>query len=951
MSEPKLISPLLDGFVMGGAISDHDGVRCYPAMREDSDDKYIVKTISIPASQRQLDALLLSGAYSDAQAARAYFESLVNDVENEAQVLRHFAKLEGFLAYEDYQVVPHEDGVGFNVYLLGSYKYSLAKYFTKQPMTHLGAVNLGIDLCEAMTACRQAGCLYIDLKPENVFITDDGRYCIGDLGFVPLSSLKFASVPDKYRSSYTAPEMADPFVTLNTTLDIYAIGLILYQAYNNNTLPFQGIAPAEVLPPPEYADYEMAEIILKACAPDPADRWADPKELGQALVAYMQRNGANDTPIVPPSIFPVEEIESLNPADFESDEDTDVDINAEEDMDAGLTTDETAPNEQTDVDPENTILSDELSNILAQADELLAHVPPAPAVAPEFIEIPMPSPLGYNQDAANTETELDEEDAMLPNIDVSTVPVSGHFAEDDSTAYDEVEESVPKKPGTRKAVFGWILAVLILADITFGGYYFYTNYYLQNVDQLTVSGKETTMTVQIDSQIAEGLLTAYCTDTYGTVVSAPVENGMAVFAGLNPGSQYTIHLEISGFHKLTGSTTSTYATPLETNILDFSATIGAEDGSVVLSFTVMGQDTDTWSIAYNTEGEEERSISFTGHSVTVTGLTVGKEYTFRLVSDDELYILGTTELAFVAPKLIFAEELTVSDFDGHNLVVNWKAPVDADVYKWIVRCYNDNGYDVTVETQTTTVTLTNMDTSAANTIEVTADGMTQCTRTFVTASPIAITEVNFSNADLNILNCTWEYVGNAPEGGWLLTYTIEDSDIEGVVQCDEPTADIKAAIPGATYRITIQTASGTTLFNDSFTSTMPESTGFTGHGVSWKNMSFSMCWTPDAADWDRNDLSDEDYTTVFAIGDKASFLVYLNTEYNISYDEVVTLFVIRDKTGKIVSANTQTRPWVDMWYRGYCELDLPALPDSVGDYTVDIYFNGMSVTTESFSIE
>ena len=70
MSEPKLISPLLDGFVIGDAISDHDGVRCYPAMREDSDDKYIVKVITIPASDTQLDALLLTGAYSDAQAAQ-----------------------------------------------------------------------------------------------------------------------------------------------------------------------------------------------------------------------------------------------------------------------------------------------------------------------------------------------------------------------------------------------------------------------------------------------------------------------------------------------------------------------------------------------------------------------------------------------------------------------------------------------------------------------------------------------------------------------------------------------------------------------------------------------------------------------------------------------------------------------------------------------------------------
>ena len=79
MSELKLVSPLLDGFVMGDPISDHDGVRCCPAMKENSDDKYIVKIISVPASQKQLDALLYTGAYTDAGAAAEYFKELAED--------------------------------------------------------------------------------------------------------------------------------------------------------------------------------------------------------------------------------------------------------------------------------------------------------------------------------------------------------------------------------------------------------------------------------------------------------------------------------------------------------------------------------------------------------------------------------------------------------------------------------------------------------------------------------------------------------------------------------------------------------------------------------------------------------------------------------------------------------------------------------------------------------
>lgn len=956
MFEPKLISPLLDNFAIGSSISEHDGVYCYPAMREDSDEKYILKVICAPASERQLDALLLSGAYPNAKAAQTYFESLANDVENEAQVLRHLAKLDGFLAYEDYQIVPDENGIGFQIYLLGSYKQSLARYFTSKPMTHLGAVNLGIDLCAAMTVCRQAGCLYIDLKPENIFITEDGRYRVGDLGFIPKSSMKYSSVPDKYRSSYTAPEMADHMATLNESLDIYAIGLILYQAYNNNALPFEGNAPAEVLPPPLYADYEMAEIILKACAPDPKDRWEDPKELGQALVAYMQRNGANDTPIVPPSISAVEPAEE--PVSHEATVEVNIDQAEATDELAfipPLDFDETAPSDETGLDLQEGEMSDELSDILAQADDLLAHELPTPVVAPDFIEVPMPEPIRFVTEAAEDVFEEDDQDDLdVPEFvaaqDTSAVTES-------ENGNDEGEEEVavafiPRKKGkTVKTVFSWILALLIIAGLAIGGYYYYTNYYLQNIDTLTLDGKENTLTIIVDSKIDDTLLTVFCTDTYGTVKNEAVIDGVAHFTDLNPGALYTVHVEISGFHHLTGQTTASYATPLETNILSFVAAIGSEDGSVNLAFTVDGQDTNTWSIVYFTDGEEERTASFSGHTTTITGLTVGKEYTFRLVPENELYMLGETELTFVAPKLVFAEDLTVSGFDGTNLQVTWAAPEDTAVDSWFVRCYNDDGYDVTMEVTECAATFNNIDTGAANTIEVTAAGMNQCVRTFITANPVSITSVNGSNAEANTLNFTWEYIGNAPEGGWLLLYKLADTEIEGAVSCSENSADIQGIIPGATYQMSIQAASGATVLGGTFSYIAPEATTFVGCGASADNMYFSMCRTPEVENWDKDDLSDDDYTDVFTVGEKASFLVYLSEEYNISYDEIVTLYVIKDETGKIVSADTQSRAWVNMWYRGYCELDIPALPELPGEYTVDIYFNGASVTTESFTVE
>ena len=119
MSESNLISPLLDGFTIGNAISDHDGVRCCPAIKENTDKKYIVKIISVPASQVQLDALLLAGAYRDPADAMDYFRQIGEDILQEAELLKKLSKLDGFLPYEGWQMdLSPDTGWGMRFILL-----------------------------------------------------------------------------------------------------------------------------------------------------------------------------------------------------------------------------------------------------------------------------------------------------------------------------------------------------------------------------------------------------------------------------------------------------------------------------------------------------------------------------------------------------------------------------------------------------------------------------------------------------------------------------------------------------------------------------------------------------------------------------------------------------------------------------------------------------------------
>ena len=980
MSEPKLISPMLDNFVMGDPINDRNGVRCCPAIENNTQNRYMVKIISIPASYTQLEALLLSGAYTNLESAGIYFKSLADGIAEEAAISQNLSQLEGFLPIKNCQIVPSEEGCGFDVYLLSEYRNTLDQQFRREAMTHLGAINLGLDLCAALTVCRRSGYLYVNLKPNNVYVAAPNSFRIGDIGFLKLDSLKYTSLPDRYRSQYTAPEISDAYSTLNTTIDVYAVGLILYQTFNDGALPFRGdSAPLECFPPPAYADYEMAEIILKACAPDPAQRYQDPVEMGQALVSYMQRNGAHDTPIVP---VPVPNIEFCNDENDESEEtlipketpttsenteiphsdlsnSTTVGIESSEpeiyieNKDGDLTFfldsdyDETTPDpEEADINYEE--VSDDVSDILSQADDLIAHPTPEPVIQPEPIDVPVPPLLSEDDTPVEVEQNIVEE-VSEPVEDFNNGDTDKQNDDQlDIACEDNLDDEVPKKAThwLRNALFLVAGIALLLA-----GFLFYKNYYLQPIESILLDEKDNgNLTVYVTTQVDETKLTVVCSDTYGNQLISPVQDGKALFTGLTPDSAYTVKVLINGFHRLIGDTYAAFTTPVQTNIVQFHAVTGSEDGSVILSFTIDGPDSDHWKIQYSTDGEPESEVSFSGHMVTLTGLTIGKTYNFSLSPKNNLPITGTTEIKHIPGTIIKAVDLVITGCINNILTAEWSSPAGVTVESWTVRCYNEVNYDETVVVTEPTVSFESIDPSSDYTVEVTAAGMSINERAYAAANAITVTDFKGDDSDSNGITLSWNIHGVAPENGLILLYTIDDSALHEVACENNNSVTVPNKVPGATYKFTLQTASGNAVLGGKLSYETHDPQSFSGYGVTAKQMEFKMCKTPKNKNWDRYDLSKSDYTTSFSIGEKASFLVRLRNEYDTSSDKITTLFVIRDENGIIISTASTTQTWRKMWYRNYCELDIPSLPQTAGKYTISIYFNGAIAGEQSFRI-
>lgn len=1031
MSELKRISPILDNFNVGGSISEHNGVRCYPAMRTDNDNKYIVKTISIPASQTQLDALLLTGAFPDTTSALEYFKDQADRTVDELEILRRLSEYEGFLPYESWQLSTMDDGIGFEVYMLSTYKRTLRKHLQHQPMTHLAAINLGLDLCGALSVCRRSGYLYVDLKPNNIYVEDDRQFRIGDLGFLPLNSLAYASLPDRYRSEYTAPEIQDAFSTLNTTLDIYALGTILYQIYNGGVLP-EAVEGDEKFPAPLNADYELAEIILKACDPDPEARWQDPIQMGQALVSYMQRVGANDTPIVPPVVpafipeseitdedldlsgidltdipdigdfepeyvedvedeiftaeelpeeakVPLEEPEAEEavaaeaPVDEVSEpsmEDTVESVEEPSDVNAVAEITEENSNEpymiadftEDETSPENNItaveydeVSDELTEMLAQVDELAAHPIPDPVVAPEPIDVHLPVEEESAVDENPVAEESTEEDSLGATV---LIPAADdENAQEEPTPAiadaDEAEEDYgEEEPSKKRSVLTWflygVIALLVIAIVIVGLFY-YRNVYLLPIDDLQVTGDESSMVIQLDSSIDESLLTVICSDSHGNQIFAPVVDGTAAFANLAPDTAYNVQIVVDGFHRLVGETAVTYSTPAQTNVVQFNAVTGTEDGSVILGFTVEGPDNDNWSVAYSAEGEQTQTIELLSHLATISDLTIGKEYTFTLIPADDMYVTGLTEITFTASKIVYPQNLNiVSCLDG-KMVVEWDAPEDANVSEWTVRCYNDAQYNETIITADTSAVFENIDPAYSYTIDVTAAGMSVSQRAYMADNAITVSDFQVVSS-VNQLILTWTSSDPVPENGWVLLYTVDNSGIQSSVVCTANEAVISPIVPNSTYSFALQETNGNAVLTEPLTYQTAKAQDFSGYGMIRSSMTYKLCRTPDHADWVHSDISDSDYTNTFKSGEKISVVGQLHDTYGISDDNIVTMYVFRDADGKVASYSYTVATWNDMWAKTYGEFDIPLAPTAVGDYTLNIYFNGKLVTAKNVTI-
>lgn len=188
---------------------------------------------------------------------------------------------------------------------------TLAGRIANGPMALDLIVKIVDQVAEALDHAHANGVIHRDFKPSNVLLDANDNAHLADFGIAKINeaTMELTGSAIVGTPAYMAPEMSDRG-EVTPAVDVYALGVTLYQMLTGQ-YPFQGETPIRVLlahatePVPDVREIRpelpesVAEVVRRAMAKDPADRYQSASELAEALRSAAA--GEPGRPAAPPA--------------------------------------------------------------------------------------------------------------------------------------------------------------------------------------------------------------------------------------------------------------------------------------------------------------------------------------------------------------------------------------------------------------------------------------------------------------------------------------------------------------------------------------------------------------------------------------------------------------------------------------------------------------------------
>ena len=183
------------------------------------------------------------------------------------------------------------------------------------------AIDIMLQITDGISEAHNSYIIHRDLKPQNIMIKEDGSIKITDFGIaMALNSTQLTQTNSVMGSvHYLPPEQASGKGSTIRS-DIYSMGILFYELLTGN-LPFRGDNAVEIalkqmrdeIPSVRKKNPSIPQsvenVILKATAKNPKNRYSDSKEMHADLLTVLNDDRINEEKIT--FKYPEHEIEEV----------------------------------------------------------------------------------------------------------------------------------------------------------------------------------------------------------------------------------------------------------------------------------------------------------------------------------------------------------------------------------------------------------------------------------------------------------------------------------------------------------------------------------------------------------------------------------------------------------------------------------------------------------------
>lgn len=149
-----------------------------------------------------------------------------------------------------------------------------------------------LDACAAVAHVHDRGVMHRDVNPRNLIVGLDGVTRLIDFGVAEVAPLDGVGQPNRGTWAYMSPEQVRG-ERMDQRTDVFSLGVVAWELFAGRRLFYRGAdyltmaAVVEGTVPP-LDDRALRDVVTRALAPLPDDRWPDVAALAEALRGATQ---------------------------------------------------------------------------------------------------------------------------------------------------------------------------------------------------------------------------------------------------------------------------------------------------------------------------------------------------------------------------------------------------------------------------------------------------------------------------------------------------------------------------------------------------------------------------------------------------------------------------------------------------------------------------------------